>query len=100
MSSGINGVKTLGLGLLSLMVVMGLVFIVGSQFQKTICEDIDGGTYSAAGNTCSTPSRAFNTTQDIITAIELVVAFLTIVVLVLIVKMLISNVKGMSSDSE
>jgi len=90
--------KTMALGLLGLLVVFGLIFIVSEQFKQTICEDIGGSTYTASSDTCAVQSRAFNVSQDVETAMLLVVSFLTIIILVMIVKLLISNVRGMGGE--
>ena len=85
---------SLALGLLSLMVILGLVFIVGDQYLETICTDISSGTWTAGGSSCSVESDAFNQTEVVIDAIKLITAFLTVIILVLIVKILVTNARS------
>ena len=94
MASEVKQLGALALGLLVLMIVLAVTFIVGAQFQKSICEDIDGSTYTSG--TCAVSSQAFNVTGDVITAITLVVSFLTIIVLILIAKILVTIARGLS----
>ena len=103
MASDIKELGMLALGLLVLLIILAVTFIVGAQFQKSICEDIDGGAYTngtfctLAGTTANiSESQAFNVTGDVITAITLVVSFLTIIVLILIAKILVTIARGLS----
>lgn len=95
MSSEIKQLGTMSLSLLGLLIVMGLVFIVGGQYQKTICEDIDGSVYTSGS--CAVSSQAFNNTGTVITAIELVLAFLTVIILVIIARIIINVARGIKS---
>lgn len=96
MSNDTKSIQVLALGLMGLMVVIGLTFIVGDQYLETICTDIDSGTWSAGGSSCSVESDAFNETENVIDAIKLITAFLTVIVLVLIVKVLVQNARSVS----
>ncbi len=104
MGNEIKQLGTLALGLLVLMIVLAVTFIVGAQFQKSICQDIDGEVYSSGEcwtNTdvnVTSQSQAFNVTGDVITAISLVVSFLTIIVLILIAKILVTIARGLTDE--
>lgn len=95
MSAGASDIKAVGvlmLALLGLVVIGMLTFVLGAQFQKTLCVDIDEGTYG--NGTCSVESQAWNQTERIVLAIVLVVSFLSIIVLVAIAKLILRNIKG------
>ncbi len=104
-TSDIKQLGALALGLLVLMIILAITFIVGAQFEKSICEDIDGNSGYRSGACYSNStfellqeSQAFNVTGDVITAIALVVSFLTIIVLILIAKILVTIARGLSTE--
>lgn len=103
MSQEVKTLGTLSLAMLGLLIVMGLVFIVGSQYQKTTCNDIDGGFYNSGTcqvsqvNTNESQSRSYNATGTVMTSIELVLAFLTVIVLVIIARIIINIARGIKS---
>lgn len=95
MSAGSSDIKAVGLlmlALLGLVVIGMLTFVLAAQFQKTLCVDIDEGTYTSGA--CSVESEAWNQTERIVAAIILVVSFLAIIVLVAIAKLILRNIKG------
>ena len=103
MTTAVGDIRKMGLlalALLVLLVIFMLTFVLGAQFQKTLCEDIDGVVYSAgncytnADVNVSSESVAWNATVSVITAILLVVSFLTIIVLVALAKLILSSLKG------
>ena len=102
MASEVKQLGALALGLLVLMIVLAVTFIIGAQFQKSICEDIDEGAYQSgncyinASYVVPRETTAFNVTGDVLTAITLVVSFLTIIVLILIAKILVTIARGLS----
>ena len=98
MSQDIKKVGILMLGLLGLVVIGMLTFVLGAQFQKTLCVDIDEGTYTSGA--CSVESEAWNQTGKIIDAIVLVVSFLTIIVLIAIAKLILDNVRGFAGGDK
>lgn len=89
--------KGLTMGLLGVMIVIGLAFIVAGQYEKTICEDIDGSTYTA-GACANGGSEAFNQTVAVKTAMGLLVSFLSIIVLMMIVKLLMNASKSFTDE--
>jgi hypothetical protein len=99
-NTDIKQVGILMLGLLGLVVIGMLTFVLGAQFQKTLCNDIDNSYYNSgvcqlsSTDTNLSESEAWNQTEKIIAAIVLVVSFLTIIVLIAIAKLILKNVRG------
>ena len=81
------------------MIVFAVTAITAGAFQKGICQDIDGGVYSA--NACYTDSNmnvsaqsvAFNSTGKVMDSINITLGFISIVIIIAISKILIDNVR-------